>query len=225
MSRSLVQVQSCQQWVGSSAVERYTVNVWVGGSIPPPPANTNIMIGNCNYQSYGDYCDPKYCHCKQGTWNIDNIQTTNMNSTPLSAEEQKQHQDFVYQAVMGNVVLQSSAKFGRDINLTIQEIVHSNVATLRKTGQQIERVAKEAGSSEFSEEGPFKINGIEASRWIDWLKLHIRVKEGLEEAADKRRKLKELKAQLEEFKTPGEKRDEIEKAIAALEGVGTPVVA
>lgn len=145
---------------------------------------------------------------------------------PLSPEEQKSHQDFVYHCVMNNIVLNSPAKFGRELKLTIQDMAHSTVATLREIGKQIERVVRDAGASDFSADGPLKINGIEGSRWTDWLKLQIRTTQIAEDMATKKQKLMALKAQLEEFKTPGEKRTEIEAAIAELEGrtVGQPVV-
>lgn len=177
-------------------VEQYTVNVLVRGSNPLLPAHKT---------------------------NNTNMQT---NAPALTHEELKRHEDFVYRAVTDNTVLASSAKFGRELRLTVQEIVHSNVATLRAIGTQIEKVAKDAGSSEFAAEGPLKIGGVEASKWIDFLKLQIKLTEAHESKVRTMRELRNLEAQLEEFKTPGEKRQEILDKIALLRGetIGTPEV-
>lgn len=54
-----------------------------------------------------------------------------MNTPALTLEELKAHMDYAYRFTIDNIALRSSAKFGRELNLTIQDIVHSNVATLR----------------------------------------------------------------------------------------------
>lgn len=152
----------------------------------------------------------------------------NTQSQPaLTHEELKQHADFVYRCVMDNTVLDAAGRAGLSLRMTVQELVHSNVATLRKIGGQIEEIANKAGSSRFSTTGPHRISGVESSKWIDFLALQIKLKQVEEAEVDKARKLKDLEAQLEQFKTPGEKRTEIEQSIAALKGeaLGTPSIA
>jgi hypothetical protein len=142
-----------------------------------------------------------------------------MNNTPLNPEELKSHRDFIYDSVMDNIVLRSAGKFARELNLTVQDLVHSNVTTLRQIGSQIEKVAQEAGSSEFSHEGPFKISGVPASAWINFLKLQIRIKKVQEDAADKKARIATLAAQIDDLKTPEEKRKSLEAEYNALLGL------
>lgn len=151
---------------------------------------------------------------------------TTTNAPALTLEELKWHTDFVYRRVMNNTVLQSSAKFGRELKLTVQELVHSNVKTLQDIGQQIERVAREAGSSDFSAEGPFRINGVEASNWITFLKLQIKLKKAEEAAEEKKRRVKELREKIDNLKTPQELRADAETELRALMGeeVSLPAV-
>ena len=142
-----------------------------------------------------------------------------MNNTPLAPEELNKYHHYIVDLVKGNVVLRSSARFGRELNMTAQDIVHSNVATLRQIGSQIEKVSKDAGSSEFSSEGPFKISGIPASDWVEFLKLQIRVTKVQEDEANKKFRIKELAAQIDDLKTPEEKRKSLEAEYNALLGL------
>lgn len=150
-----------------------------------------------------------------------------MNTPQLTPEELKQHQDFIHHCVMNNVYLKSPAKFGRDLNMSIQEIVHSNVTTLRSIGTQVENIIRTSGSSSFAAEGALRINGVDADNWVSFLKLQIRLTKATEEAEDRAEKIKSLRLELEKYKTPGEMRTDIENKIAELEGrpLGTPTVA
>jgi len=142
-----------------------------------------------------------------------------MNAQPtpaLTIEELNWHKDFVYRRVMNNTILQSSAKFGRELKMTIQELVHSNVKTLQDIGKQIETVAQQAGSSEFSSEGPFRINGVEASNWIQFLKLQIKLTKAEDDAADRKKKIDAIRTQIDDLKTPQEKRADLERELTAL---------
>jgi len=118
-----------------------------------------------------------------------------MNTQPtpaLTHEELKQHADFVYRCVMDNTVLDAAGRAGLTLRMTVQEIVHSNVATLRKIGGQIEEIANKAGSSRFSTTGPHKISGVESSKWIDFLALQIKLKQVEEAEVDKAKKVERL---------------------------------
>lgn len=136
----------------------------------------------------------------------------------LSQDELNWHRDFVYACVMDNVRLYSPAKFGRELKYSIQELIHENVATLKTIGTQLERVIKDAGSSEFSSEGPLKINGVEGSKWVNFLKLQIRLTKVQEDAEEKAQQIKTLEAQLEDLKTPEEKKGDLQRQLAALKG-------
>lgn len=142
-----------------------------------------------------------------------------MNTQPLSPEEFKFYNDFIVQCVTSNIVLQSASKFMRELRLPIQEIVHSNIGTLRDIGIQLEKVANEAGSSKFSLDGPLKLSGIDADKWIDFLALQIRICQLAYDTRKKESEIAKLEKELEQFKTPGEKRTEIETRLNELKGI------
>lgn len=140
-----------------------------------------------------------------------------MASQKLSQEELVKYQHFIVKCVTSNITLESTAKFGRNINYTVQELVNLNVATLREVGKQIENAANANGSSEFSADGPFKIKGIPASEWIEFLKFQIRVTEHIETIKELEGKIKKLQDERRNLETPEERKVRIDKELEELQ--------
>lgn len=142
-----------------------------------------------------------------------------MEGRQLTTDEQAKRLTFIGECVEANAVLPTSLRFGQTSNMTIQDLCNSSVDTLKKVGQGLEAIQQKNGASRFSAQAEAKVGGFPISKWVDFVELTA-IKKLWEASQDqKQTKLKRLREQLEQFKTPGEKRTELEREIAELEGV------
>lgn len=139
----------------------------------------------------------------------------------LTPEKESQRSAFIVKCVDANATLEYSGKFGRIDSLTIQDIVHLNVDTLRKVGEQLEQIAAKHGGSRFSKGSTLQIpsnSGIGVGEWLDLLEMQLQIKEEETKEEKKAEKIKELQGILESLETPEERKGKVLQQLAELTG-------
>lgn len=104
--------------------------------------------------------------------------------------------------------------------VTIQELFNERtIDSLESYGDMIEKRNNQQGSSFKSKRGPLKFGGILATDLINALHLIIKYKEYEAYKAKLNKKIAQLKAEIQEAKTPQELRAEKETELKELEGL------
>lgn len=148
-----------------------------------------------------------------------------MQGRPLTAEETNKRLLFIGKAVELNATLPTSLRFGQTTNMTVQDLVNSNVETLKKVGQGLEAITAKSGASRFSAEKAPEISGIPVSEWIDFVELTAIKKLNDAKLAQQEAEIKRLERELEAYETPEEKKAKLREQLAALKGTTVPATA
>lgn len=146
---------------------------------------------------------------------------TNVPKAPvkLTAEEMNSRYQFIGKCVDKGINFPSSNKFGVQGAMSVQDICNSNVKTLQELAVRIKK--EEAGHDpEFSGTEALKINGIDSTDWLNFLRLTIRKKNWDAYAAKVRTDKRVIMTAIENAKTPEELRREAEVKLAQLNAIG-----
>ncbi len=146
-----------------------------------------------------------------------------MQARQLTNEEVTRRLLFIGKCVDTNATIPDTTRFGVARNLTVQDLNNRNTDTLKNIGRALKKIQTESGDDEFGNEEETKISGIPISEWIDYIKLTTTKK--LQDQVNQIRdtKIKALQRELEQYKTPGEKRAELERELVALGAIVPPV--
>jgi prefoldin subunit 5 len=127
---------------------------------------------------------------------------------------------FIVKCVLGNVSLPSSTRVGVGQNYTVQDLANAQVSTLQNIGKNLEVAIKNHGGSQFEEQSELEIpssSGVTAREWIDYIVYLIKRKKEYETASQKRREIEALRRELDNLKTPAERRKELQATLAQYE--------
>lgn len=140
--------------------------------------------------------------------------------TNLTTNEKTDLNNFISKCVFSNAYFPSE-KLGVN-KITVQELLHDfSINSLINFGDFIERKLTSNGSSFKQKAGELKFGEIAATELVSALHKIIKYKEFVEERTKNAEILKNLTAELEMFKTPSERKSEIEAKIAALQPMET----
>lgn len=123
---------------------------------------------------------------------------------------------FILDCIYTNATVPNYSKFGVQQNLTIQELVNSNVETLVKIGQAIRKIIDNDASEFSSKAKPVEISGLKAEKWIEFIKKTISQKEKDQERKELEREVRAIESQLEGMKSPTQKKKALEVRLKEL---------
>lgn len=126
---------------------------------------------------------------------------------------------FIGKCVLKNAVINNNTKLGVTQPMTVQDLCAATVTTLKNVGTQLEKAQKNSTSSRFSSEGPLKISGIPVEEWLDFIEITITRKEEEARIQANKEELEMISKQLEDMKTPAERKKELLARQKALEAV------
>jgi hypothetical protein len=133
----------------------------------------------------------------------------------LTTEERSELLTFVGESVFENRAF-PSMKLGHE-KVTIQELLHERSdEALATLGKQVKKAIADY-DPDFSSTTSYKVGGVDADRFVRILKLILKHREYEKYKASLASTKKLLQAELENFKTPEEKKKEIEAKLAALD--------
>lgn len=137
----------------------------------------------------------------------------------LTSIQQHDFDSFIIKCVTRNAVLPHSVRLGLTQRYTIQELVHMNAKSLEDIGDQLDIVNKKHGGSRFRKKDNLEIplgSGIKVDEWLNFIEIAIIRAESKEQKKQKEDEIKHLEKQLEELKTPDEKKAELQDRLAQL---------
>lgn len=138
--------------------------------------------------------------------------------TPLSKEEKESVISFIGKSVWENISFPSNSAGYQ--NITVQEITNKTVAQLESYGTFIEKSYLSTGSRFGKAKSQKTWGSITVNELVTFLELVIKNKEYEAEAKRRESKAKFIKDQLENLKTPEERKKELEAELAGLESEG-----
>lgn len=130
---------------------------------------------------------------------------------------QEQLEKFIGKCVLDNAVVNYSSRVGITQPMTVQDLCAASVTTLRQVGTQLEKAQKNSTASRFNNEGPLKIAGIPVEEWLNFIENLITKKEKDQEIQAHKDELALITKELNNLKTPAERKKELQKRQQALE--------
>lgn len=136
---------------------------------------------------------------------------------PLTAEQNTARLLFIGKCVDTNAVLPNSTKFGVSQPLTVQELTQLNDKTLNQLYINIQKQISEETLGLKANKN-FLISGIAGSEWLQFIELTVKNREYLQYKSKVAAEKAKLETELDGMKTPSQKKRDIQKRLAELEG-------
>lgn len=134
----------------------------------------------------------------------------------LTDAEEQQRLLFIGNCIDKNLYLPTNTRFGVAQKTTVQDLTNSSVETLQAIGSSIKKAIGDH-DPEFSNAPEPMLGKLSASKWVEFIRLTIKRKRVQEYTEKTKEKIKQLQDQINEAKTPQEKRAEAEAQLAELQ--------
>jgi hypothetical protein len=135
--------------------------------------------------------------------------------------DQVQQDAFIAKCVRKNAILPTQGRVGINQAYTVQELLILQDNQLRHIGKGIESLIKAHGGSKFEKKSQLEIpdnSGILASEWEDFIAAVLDERDKARAVREKAARITALEKELEGYKTPGQKKKELEAELASLKG-------
>lgn len=136
---------------------------------------------------------------------------------PLTKEQNDARLLFIGKCVDENVLLPTLLKFGVTEAKTVQDLSSANVQTLQNVGKQIKKQLADFDPEFSSDNSTLKISGIDAEKWVEFIKFTIRKKQHESLVRESAGKIAKIQEELETMKSPSERKEELQKRLADLQ--------